>query len=133
VKDRNRASRQPPRLIIAASFAAMLVAGTWFGSIPLAVAVAYLGLSMFSFLFYFFDKSAANHGEQRTSEAALHVMDVIGGWPGALLAQQLFRHKTIKASFQRIFWVTVFLNLGVVGFLVVSGKAAMLLKAAGMG
>lgn len=34
----------------------------------------------------------------------------MGGWPGALFAQERFRHKTRKATFQAVFWLTVALN-----------------------
>jgi uncharacterized membrane protein YsdA (DUF1294 family) len=37
---------------------------------------------------------------------------LLGGWPGALLAQDLFRHKTSKTVFQAMFWCTVLLNCG---------------------
>ena len=50
---------------------------------------------------------------QRTSESTLHSVDLLGGWPGALIAQQQFRHKTVKTSFQQIFWVTVLVNIAV--------------------
>ena len=36
------------------------------------------------------------------------------GWPGALLAQQVLRHKTSKTSFIAVFWLTILVN--VVGF-----------------
>ncbi|MFP5462920.1 MAG: DUF1294 domain-containing protein, partial [Gammaproteobacteria bacterium] len=39
------------------------------------------------------------------------------GWPGALLAQQLLRHKTSKQSFLFGYWTTVLLN--VAGFVAV--------------
>jgi uncharacterized membrane protein YsdA (DUF1294 family) len=39
-------------------------------------------------------------------------MAVIGGWPGALVAQEVFRHKSRKLSFRRVLWTTVALNCG---------------------
>ena len=53
-------------------------------------------------------------------------MDLLGGWPGALLAQQQFHHKTIKQSFQQAFWITVVANLAGTWWLVSTGKAAAL-------
>jgi cold shock CspA family protein len=45
------------------------------------------------------------------------LMSAVGGWPGALLAQQFLRHKTAKASFLRGFWITVVLNVAAFIFL----------------
>ena len=53
---------------------------------------------------------------------ALHLLGIIGGWPGALLAQRLLRHKNSKQSFQVVFWITVLLNCaGVFWLLSLSG------------
>jgi uncharacterized membrane protein YsdA (DUF1294 family) len=67
--------------------------------------------SLLTFLVYAFDKSAAVSGRWRTAEQTLHLFGLIGGWPGALLAQQLLRHKTSKQSFISVFWFTVILNV----------------------
>lgn len=45
------------------------------------------------------DKRAAIRGRRRTPEARLHLYELLGGWPGALLGMSLFRHKTRKASY----------------------------------
>lgn len=73
----------------------------------------YLALSALTFTAYAMDKSAARKGAWRTKESTLHLLSLAGGWPGALLAQQRLRHKTRKASFRVIFWVTVAANLGI--------------------
>jgi uncharacterized membrane protein YsdA (DUF1294 family) len=57
------------------------------------------------------DKSAAVEGRRRTPEAVLHFLSLAGGWPGALLAQQLLRHKTSKTSFVTQYWATVVGNV----------------------
>lgn len=59
-------------------------------------------------------------------ETALHVFSLIGGWPGALVAQRVLRHKTKKRSFQIEFWVTVILNCGALGWLFTSPGAQAL-------
>jgi len=46
----------------------------------------------------------------RTGEGTLILLGVLGGWPGAFVAQQLFHHKTKKRSFQIAFWLTVLLH-----------------------
>lgn len=72
---------------------------------------AYVVLSLVSFFVYAFDKSAAQRGARRVPERSLHLLAVAGGWPGALLAQRMLRHKTRKVPFRRVFWGTVLLNI----------------------
>ena len=74
----------------------------------------YLLASVVCVVVYAIDKSAARAGRRRISEATLLLLGVIGGWPGAIVAQQKLRHKTRKASFRRAFRASVLLNLAVV-------------------
>ena len=67
-------------------------------------------LSGLTYLIYDMDKKAAQQGKQRIPEKNLHLLALVGGWPGALLAQQKLRHKTDKTEFQQVFWATVVLN-----------------------
>ncbi|MCL5426913.1 MAG: DUF1294 domain-containing protein [Gammaproteobacteria bacterium] len=71
----------------------------------------YVVVSVIAYITYAIDKKAAIKNRRRVSEKSLHLLGVLGGWPGALLAQQRLRHKTQKTSFQLIFWITVALNL----------------------
>ena len=75
------------------------------------VLMIYATTSLVTFIFYWLDKRAAKSDSQRTPEATLQLLSLIGAWPGALLAQRLFRHKTSKKSFQVVFWIQVFLNI----------------------
>ncbi|MBX9613223.1 MAG: cold shock and DUF1294 domain-containing protein [Burkholderiales bacterium] len=84
--------------------------------VPLVFAATYAGLSLLTFMAYALDKSAARENAWRTPESTLHLLALAGGWPGALLAQQWLRHKSVKAEFRAVFWATVVLN--VVGFVV---------------
>ncbi|EPJ97315.1 MULTISPECIES: DUF1294 domain-containing protein [Pseudomonas] len=72
--------------------------------------VAYGVVSAVAFLLYWSDKRKARADTWRTPENVLHAVELAGGWPGALLAQQLFRHKTRKVSFQVVFWFIVLLH-----------------------
>lgn len=72
---------------------------------------------------YFLDKRAAVRGAHRIPEARLHALALLGGWPGALLAMRLFKHKRRKAAFVRVFWLTVVGHLAAVSaavYLVIS-------------
>lgn len=73
--------------------------------------IGYAVLSVLSFAAYAGDKSAARRQGRRTPERSLHLLALAGGWPGALLAQQLLRHKSAKPAFRRRFWATVAFNL----------------------
>ena len=86
----------------------VVAAAVW--KVPLWVAGLYVALSAAGFIVYAIDKSAAAHGSWRTPESTLHMLALAGGWPGALLAQQVFRHKTRKWSFQLLFWLIVLLH-----------------------
>ena len=47
----------------------------------------------------------------RTQEQTLHLLEILGGWPGAWIAQKLFHHKSRKTSFQVEFWLCVVANV----------------------
>ncbi len=122
---RGRALPIPRRLLGLAALAGVGIAAL-LGLLPTLVALGYWIASGVSYLLYFSDKSAAGRrGVRRTPENMLHLVDLLGGWPGALLAQHAYRHKTVKASFQVVFWITVLLNVAAVAWLLASGKAAI--------
>jgi uncharacterized membrane protein YsdA (DUF1294 family) len=79
--------------------------------LPSAVGLAYALASLACFALYARDKAAARRGDRRTPERHLLLMGLAGGWPGALLAQQWLRHKTVKRPFRQLFWLTVAVNL----------------------
>lgn len=98
------------RALAIPAFAVVYGFAAWRWGFSPVVLVIGLGLSLATFLAYAFDKSAAISGRWRTSEQTLHLLALAGGWPGALLAQQLLRHKTSKSGFIAVFWMTVVLN-----------------------
>ncbi|WP_111412224.1 DUF1294 domain-containing protein [Billgrantia lactosivorans] len=118
---------------IAAAFFALLAALSALGNTPWQLMAAYALLSVVTFAMYGIDKAAAGKGRRRTPEATLLFAGLIGGWPGALPAQRLFRHKTRKQPFQTIFWCGVVVNCGVVGWLVYTGDAVTVWAGLGIG
>lgn len=94
-------------LLLAIGLVAMVVTG----KLPWQIAAAYPLLSALTWLVYQKDKRAAGAGRCRTPESALQLLALLGGWPGAWLAQKHVRHKSSKPSFQLTFWVMVALNL----------------------
>jgi uncharacterized membrane protein YsdA (DUF1294 family) len=104
-------------LVAAGGFLIALVAAAWWQRVPTVVAAIYVAVSGIAFVSYALDKSAARRGRWRTPEATLHLLALAGGWPGALAAQTLLRHKTRKLSFQVVFWATVLINAGLLAWL----------------
>jgi uncharacterized membrane protein YsdA (DUF1294 family)/cold shock CspA family protein len=93
------------------AFAAIYLGLAVAWGVPRQIAALYLGASVVCFLAYAFDKSAARSGGWRTSESTLLLLGLVCGWPGAILAQQLLRHKSNKASFRSAFWGSVVMNI----------------------
>jgi len=81
----------------------------------------YLVLSTVTFLAYGWDKVSAQGGHWRTQESTLNGLALLGGWPGAWIAQHAWRHKSRKESFLAGFWVAVVMNLVALTALVLSG------------
>jgi len=77
---------------------------------PLFVMGVYGVMSIFCFLANYHDKRKSMNRQWRTPERTLHFLELLGGWPGGLVAQQVFRHKTKKLSYQLTFWCIVALH-----------------------
>ncbi|MFN3238460.1 MAG: DUF1294 domain-containing protein [Pseudomonadales bacterium] len=102
-------------------FMCALCVSAYFDRISWMVISTYAVLSMVTFIAYGWDKSSARNGNWRTAESTLHLLGLMGGWPGAIAAQRLLRHKSSKQQFQVTFKVTVVLNVAAVGYLAWSG------------
>lgn len=118
------AGRSSAPLFIGALFLLFMTGAVALGKMPMTVPGCYLAASVVAFIAYAIDKSAAQNDRWRTPESTLHVFALIGGWPGALAAQYLMRHKSKKKSFLSMFWVTVAVNFGALGWLLTAEKAA---------
>ncbi|WP_286220601.1 cold shock and DUF1294 domain-containing protein [Marinobacter apostichopi] len=112
-------------LLVAVGVIGGLSSAYEFGYVPVIVPAAYAAMSLLALIMYAIDKAAAVKGRRRVPENRLHLFELLGGWPGALIGQQLFRHKTRKGSFQLGFWLCVILNVGVLGWLLLCPEAAL--------
>jgi len=113
-------------LILTAAFLVFVAGSVFAGKLPIAVVWIYLAASLVAFVAYALDKSAARNDQWRTKESTLHLFALAGGWPGALAAQRLLRHKSSKQSFQFVFWFTVILNCCVLAWFFSSSGAEAL-------
>lgn len=113
-------------LMLTAAFLVFVAGSVFAGKLPIALVWVYLAASLAAFLAYALDKSAARNRQWRTKESTLHLIGLAGGWPGALAAQRLLRHKSSKQSFQFVFWVTVILNCSILAWFFSSSGAEAL-------
>jgi uncharacterized membrane protein YsdA (DUF1294 family)/cold shock CspA family protein len=115
-----------PAVLFTALFICFLLVSVWFNRLSWLALVAYGAASVITFIAYAWDKSAAQRGKWRTAESTLHLMALLGGWPGALAAQRLLRHKSSKQKFLVVYWLTVFLNVAAIGYLVWHGDFSLI-------
>ncbi|WP_148716548.1 DUF1294 domain-containing protein [Chitinolyticbacter meiyuanensis] len=93
------------------------ILGVLYLQLPGWLPVWILAISTLTFIGYWRDKDAAERGRRRIPESTLHTGELLGGWPGAWVAQRLFRHKNRKRSYQVVFWFIVLLHLAGWGWL----------------
>ena len=74
-----------------------------------------LVMSVLAFLAYGWDKRQARNNGWRVPEKQLHVLAFLGGWPGAMVGRNYFRHKTQKLEFTIMIWAAVALHVVVIG------------------
>ncbi len=67
----------------------------------------FVAISLITYLTLYSDKRKAQAGQWRISEATLHLMELLGGWPASYFAQRRFRHKISKGSYQFVYWMIV--------------------------
>ena len=120
-------SRTSTGIVLATVFLLFVAAAVTSLDAPPEIFFAYMVLSLVTYIAYARDKSAAVNGNWRTSEGTLHMLSLLGGWPGALVAQRTLRHKSRKRSFQSVFWITVFVNCAVFVW-VISPRGSSLLQ-----
>ncbi|MCK0097799.1 DUF1294 domain-containing protein [Qipengyuania sp. S6317L1] len=86
---------------------------------PANIITALLAMNFASFAAFGIDKSLAENGARRISEAALLNLAFFGGIGGAYAGRALFRHKTRKQPFNRHLHTIAFLQLLTAVFAVV--------------
>jgi len=92
-----------PAILFALLFLSVVGNSVLATDLPQLVLIAYLVANVVTFIAYAVDKSAAKSGSRRIDEGTLQLLSLVGGWPGALIAQQTLRHKSKKTSFRQVF------------------------------
>jgi len=106
-EDGNNSAAVVVAAVVTGVFIALLLADILFGQLPAWILGFYAVMSPVSIHLYRLDKNAARNGEWRVSERTLFLVDLLGGWIGAVFAQVALRHKVRKVSFLIPFWAIV--------------------------
>jgi len=125
-KVRSQSTESKIPAMFALLFCVVLLLTVLIGKLPALILGLYIVMSLIAFIAYAMDKSAAQQGRWRTKESTLHLMGLLGGWPGALFAQKKLRHKSSKQEFKTVYWITVFVNIAVLGWLCTSDGQVIL-------
>ena len=70
-----------------------------------------IAANVVTLVLYAFDKLTATQRWPRVPEKALHFMAIVGGTPAAMLAMRVFRHKSAKSKFRRVFWLILLVQI----------------------
>ena len=84
------------------------VALHWTNTVYLAATAV---MSLIAFCAMGWDKRRARLAKRRIPEHVLHMFELLGGWPGSLIGQRTFHHKTRKLMYQSVFWAAVAMHL----------------------
>ena len=112
---------QKKRLVLGLGFYAILALLAVMQKISWLVVGWYFVLGLITYGMYAKDKAAAQSNEWRTPESTLHLLSILGGWVGAMVAQTYLRHKSQKPEFRMTYYLTVVINLAVLLFIMAGG------------
>jgi uncharacterized membrane protein YsdA (DUF1294 family)/cold shock CspA family protein len=110
LQDNDGGRLRPVHLLLLAGLLATPALALWrVADRPLAAALTVVCVlaSVVTYAFYAWDKQRARARAWRISERGLHFWELLGGWPGAFLAQRRLRHKSAKVSYLLVFWAIV--------------------------
>lgn len=110
---------QKKRLLMGAAFYGILLLLAVMHKLPWLIVAWYVLIGVVTFIIYAKDKKAAQNNQWRTPESTLHLLSIAGGWVGAMVAQTYMRHKSQKAEFRLMYYLTVIINMAGLLFLLI--------------
>ena len=75
-------------------------------------------ISIITFVLYGYDKAQSRRGGRRIPETELHLLALIGGFPGGWAGRSVFRHKTQKGIFMFVLIISTVIHLGLLFWLI---------------
>ena len=119
-------SGQKKRLFLGIGFYGVLILLAVMNKLSWLVVGWYIALGIITYAMYAKDKAAAQSGDWRTPETTLHLLSALGGWVGAMVAQTYLRHKSQKAEFRLVYYLTVIINMAGLLFILAGGGLGFL-------
>ena len=104
-----RNSNTRPFVLLLFLWVVLGIWGVWSYRLSIWVVAAVLAVNMLTVLAYASNPQASRRW--RTPEPVLHLLSLLGGWPGAGLAQAILRYHSRKPSFASLYWGSVGLHL----------------------
>ncbi|MGE6481383.1 DUF1294 domain-containing protein [Psychrobacter namhaensis] len=117
---------QKKRLFLGVGFYGVLILLAATDKLSWLVIAWYAALGVITYAVYAKDKAAAQSGDWRTPESTLHLLSVLGGWVGAMVAQTYLRHKSQKPEFRLTYYLTVVINMAGLLFVLAGDGLAFL-------
>ena len=117
---------QKKRLFLGVGFYGVLILLAATDKLSWLVIAWYAALGVITYAVYAKDKAAAQSGDWRTPESTLHLLSVLGGWVGAMVAQTYLRHKSQKPEFRLTYYLTVVINMAGLLFILAGDGLAFL-------
>ncbi|WP_286739258.1 DUF1294 domain-containing protein [Psychrobacter sp. UBA3068] len=117
---------QKKRLFLGIGFYGVLILLAVTHKLSWLVIAWYAALGVITYAMYAKDKAAAQSGDWRTPESTLHLLSVLGGWVGAMVAQTYLRHKSQKPEFRLTYYLTVVINMAGLLFVLAGDGLAFL-------
>jgi uncharacterized membrane protein YsdA (DUF1294 family) len=74
----------------------------------------YLVVNLLNLVLFWWDKRAARLSNWRVPESKLLLLALFGGFVGAFIGQNLFRHKTQKQPFKLLLWLAATVHLAII-------------------
>ena len=117
---------QKKRLFLGIGFYGVLILLAATDKLSWLIIAWYAALGVITYAMYAKDKAAAQSGDWRTPESTLHLLSVLGGWVGAMVAQTYLRHKSQKPEFRLTYYLTVVINMAGLLFVLAGDGLAFL-------
>lgn len=99
-------------LAVAIWFVSTMVASVFLLNFPPIALVSFIAISTITYLVYAVDRQWYHNSGHQIPNTVFYLLNMCGGWPGALFAQSILHHKYTGFDFKVMFWLSMAFNVG---------------------